>query len=422
MIDLLAGVALFGDFTEEELQRLAGIGNRRAMAAGETVFRAGEPGDSLYVILAGAVRVFQAHEEGEEVELVSLRAGDSFGEMSLIDGSPRSATVETVEPCEFFLIGREPFLDLIARSRMMLEELLTGFTGRVRQGNEKLLRLALEKERQRARAEIARHRAIAQMVAGVAHEINTPLGIINQAASVITDLLRPAEIRHLAREDPEAEESLADVADAARLILSNAARARDLVTSFKNLSVRQVTDRRETVDFGKLVEEVAGLYRFQARASRLELVLRDELGDDPGGRAWDGYPGYLSQIVLNLLSNVDRYAYPDGGGGRVEITLRRGAGKGGRPEYELGVQDFGRGIPEADLPQIFDPFFSTGRGKGGTGLGLSIVYNLATDALQGSIGVESRPGEGTHFTLRVPSTVPETASRHPAGGAQGDQE
>ena len=119
-----------------------------------------------------------------------------------------------------------------------------------------------------------------------------------------------------------------------------------------------------------------------------------------------GYLGYLTQIILNLLTNVERYAYPAGTGGRVDITLADGPA-GRDPSYVIRVRDYGAGIPAADLERVFEPFFTTGRSKGGTGLGLAIVHNLVTAGLKGTITLQSAPGEGTEAIITVPQTVPD---------------
>jgi len=127
---------------------------------------------------------------------------------------------------------------------------------------------------------------------------------------------------------------------------------------------------------------------------------------DAASRAWLGYRGFLSQVLLNLMTNIERYAYPDGTGGRVEIVV---AAEGRRTDggFVITVSDFGRGIAAGDLPRIFEPFFTTGRSKGGTGLGMAIVQNIVTTALKGQIELASTPGFGTKVTLRFPRTIPD---------------
>jgi signal transduction histidine kinase len=269
------------------------------------------------------------------------------------------------------------------------------------------LGLAQEKEQLRTQGELERLRALSQMVAGVAHEVNTPLGIIQNAASLVTESLTLDSIAEMAKDD-DARSTLGDLAEACQLIQKNVSVAARLVQSFKSLSVRQIADTRETADLLEVVKQGIDLYRYKARASGLQITIGCQLPDSE--RAWDGFPGNLSQVLLNLVTNVDRYAYPEKTGGRVEVTVAAATLPGDRPGFEVVVRDFGHGIPPENLARIFDPFFTTGRDRDGTGLGLSIVKNIMTSALMGSVRVESTVGAGTAFFLRFPKTVPQGAA------------
>jgi signal transduction histidine kinase len=261
---------------------------------------------------------------------------------------------------------------------------------RLRRENERLVR---------DESELARHRSVAQMVAGVAHEINTPLGIMNTAAGMITNRLSSPAMAVLG-ETPDGQMLLEDLVDASQLIARNVTRAHKLVQDFKKVSVNQITDVREKVKLADVIAETADLFRVGARKSRIEVAITNTLPDQVG--EWTGYPGSLSQVLLNLLSNAQRYAYDEGAGGKIDIMV------GGDDEsgtYRIAVRDFGHGIPPENLPRIFDPFFTTGRGKGGSGLGMAIVYNIVTAQLKGAITVDSTPGEGTTVTFSVPRIV-----------------
>ncbi|MGE5675105.1 MAG: MFS transporter [Mycobacterium leprae] len=395
--DLLRRVPFFHDLTEEKLKNLVSIGGYRAAAPGETVFAEGDPGDALYVILKGSVKVHHRDAQGRDIPLNVLHAGEVFGEIALIDGEPRSASVTALTDSQLFQIGRRDFLTLLSRTPRMLADILMGLSGRIRETDRRYFESLLQRERLQAEQEIERHRAIAQMVAGVAHEINTPLGIVNQGASLITERFNPGTVKALAR-DEAAAETLRDAADAAALIQANIARADRLISAFKRLSVRQVSESRETVDIRELTREVVDFFRVRARQARLAIEVNDRLeGSDA---RWEGYPGQYSQVLLNLLDNAARYAYPEGAGGRVEVTLTA-AGEG----YTISVRDYGRGIPKEDLPKVFEPFFTTGRDRGGSGLGLSIVRNLVTTALQGTVRVDSALEQGTTVAVTVPKVV-----------------
>lgn len=252
-----------------------------------------------------------------------------------------------------------------------------------------------------AEMERERFRSLAQMVAGVAHEINTPLGIANTAASIIMGRLRPGEA------DPGAigREAIEESIEAARLMQSNIQRASKLIQSFKKLSTRQATESKETVNLPELIDEILSLFSPNARKAKLKIEMQSEI---PRGKEyWVGYPGFLTQVLMNLLSNIQNYAYPDGNGGKVDIVLAEAALPEGTG-FTITVRDFGKGMSREDLQRIFEPFFTTGRSKGGTGLGMAIVYNLATDALRGEIQIDSTPGEGTSATLTIPASIPDT--------------
>lgn len=406
--DLLQRVHFLSRLSREDVQKLVEIGRAQCMPANATVFLQGDPAEGMYIIVEGAVRVYQT-EQGQDREINRLKRGDYFGEIAIVDRAPRSASIETTEKCEFFVLERAEFFNLLAKSPGLLDDVLVGLTGKIRESNEQLFRSILEEERTRAEAELERHRSISQMVAGVAHEINTPLGIINQAASLLTESLRESEIEAIAK-DEDAKETLTDFVDAANLIQSNVQRARVLVESFKKLSVRQVTDQREVVDIAEALTETTGLYRLKAKAAALEIVVTDHLGG--GDKTWDGFPGHLSQIILNLLTNIDRYAYPEGKGGKVEVDLSRTD-----DGYEVSVRDHGVGMSPEHAKDLFTPFFTTGRSKGGTGLGMAIVYNLITTVLGGSIDVESTLGEGTRIVFRLPRVAPGDGPQNESNGS-----
>ena len=308
----------------------------------------------------------------------------------------------SLAPCEFFVLERETFLVLLAKSPQLLAATLSNLSQAVRSTSERVLREAMEQLAVRTEMELARYRSLAQMVAGVAHEINTPLGTVNTATSIVKRRLS-AEFFALLASDPKARATIDDVQEAIGLIEANIGRAHKLIQDFKKLSVGQISDTKETLDLVAVVDEVVGLFKIDARQAKLAIEIRSDLSE-PARRAWLGYRGYLTQVLLNLLSNVARYAYPDGGGGRVEIDIAAES-KPTDEGFVITITDFGRGIAAENLPRVFDPFFTTGRTKGGTGLGMAIVHALVTGALKGSIELASELGSGTTVTLRLPQEV-----------------
>jgi signal transduction histidine kinase len=401
--DALKRVPFFSTLSEAQLADVASAGSTRALDAESMVFREGEPGTELFVIRTGRVRVFKQDADGTEVDIAWPVAGDVFGEMALLDGGLRSASVITQAPCTFFTLDRSAFLGTLRRSPELLAQVTTALTSRIRESSNAILRQELSARALRTETELQRHRAVSQMVAGVAHEVNTPLGIARTAVGVIRNSLAPLAESGAASPEQRAE-AIDDTLSALDLLERNVLRAYQLVQDFKRVAAGQSVDIREPLQLAEVVSEVLRMFSIQARHSKLDVRLANSLGADAD--QWTGYRGYLTQILLNLLTNVERYAYAGGGGGRVDVSIDSGV-LGKAPAFVVTVRDYGAGIPAADVEKVFEPFFTTGRGKGGTGLGLAIVHTLATASLKGTVTVQSKPGEGTAFVLTFPQTIPE---------------
>ncbi|HYF86399.1 ATP-binding protein [Azospirillum sp.] len=238
--------------------------------------------------------------------------------------------------------------------------------------------------------------SLGQLVAGVAHEVNTPIGITITGASQLQALIEELSERHAASalKKSDFQRFLGDGMEMANLILSNSTRAANLVQSFKLVAVDQSSDERRAFLLRDYIDELLRSLHptYKARAALTISV------DCPVDLELDGYPGALSQILTNLIMNALIHALDPEQPGGIAISARPCDGD----MVELSVADDGNGIAQEVLPKIFDPFFTTRRGSGGSGLGLHIVYNLVTGRLHGTIGVESRPGQGTRFTLRFP--------------------
>ncbi len=396
--DLLRNVPIFDNLGRAELTSLTEIGSYETAEAGRTLFEEGDPGDTAYVVLLGSIDVVRSDDAGHAVVIATLGAGEVFGELALIDGEPRSASAVSKVETQLFAIGRDDFIRLMSSSPRLLGDFMVGMTGRIRQTNAAFFEAMMQQERLRNEGEIERHRMISQMVTGVAHEINTPIGIATHAASIIADDLRADRIEAIAK-DEKAGKQLADIAEAAQLVQSNIVRADVLIKSFKNLSVQQISEARETLDLAAYTEEVVGLYKMKAEAAHLEITTTADVDGDAA--SWIGYPGLYSQLILNLVTNADVHAYPADTPGKIDVTLSD-AGE----RFQLTVRDYGQGIPAADIESVWEPFFTTARDQGGTGLGLSIVRNIVTTSLRGEVDLVSTEGEGTMITIKIPKVVP----------------
>ncbi len=232
------------------------------------------------------------------------------------------------------------------------------------------------------------------LVAGIAHEINTPIGIGVTAASHLQDITTKidAAFQAAAMKRSELADYFANSKQSTEIILNNLRRAAGLINSFKQVAVDQASSERRRFNLRSYIEEVLLSLRPQLRQAHHTVELHC-----PGHLELDTYPGALAQIITNLVMNANLHAFGDRQPGTVLIDVE---------EVEAGIvmqfRDDGCGISTEALAKIFDPFYTTRRGQGGSGLGLHIVYNLATQTLRGQIEVESEVGTGTVFRLAIP--------------------
>ncbi|HYD58873.1 MAG TPA: ATP-binding protein [Noviherbaspirillum sp.] len=237
------------------------------------------------------------------------------------------------------------------------------------------------------------------LVAGVAHEINTPVGITLTSASVLaeaTDRVR-RDMQAGAMKKSDLLTYLDTAGESTQLIMANANRAAQLIQSFKQIAVDQTHEERRSFALRDYIEEVVTSLHPRIKKTRVTVEI-----DCDGGVCLDSYPGAFAQVLTNLTMNALIHAFGPDDDGCITIRVRQQGGC-----IELVFSDNGRGISPEHLDKVFDPFFTTQRGQGGTGLGLNIVYNLVAKQFGGTIAVASTPGQGTQFTIRFPSTAPQ---------------
>lgn len=243
--------------------------------------------------------------------------------------------------------------------------------------------------------------ALGQLVAGVAHEINTPVGIAVTAASHLQDLaVRQAgqlEQGQLSRKD--LKEWQRSSAEAARLIVQSLERASTLVKSFKQVAVDQSSEQRREFELGTFLEEVRNALTPGFRRSLHRLVI-----ECPPDLMLDSFPGALFQILANLVNNAILHGFGDALERPGEMCI---VVKTAHPQrVQITFSDNGAGMRPEVLARACDPFFTTRRGSGGSGLGLHLVHNLTTQLLGGHITLDSTPGRGTTVLLDLPRAAP----------------
>jgi signal transduction histidine kinase len=238
--------------------------------------------------------------------------------------------------------------------------------------------------------------SLGALVAGVAHELNTPIGNSLLTASALSDMVREFE-RRLAEEGglkrSALEAHLADARKACDIMGSSLTRAADLITSFKQVAVDQASGKRRRFRLDEVVRDTLATYAAQLKRASCEVVV-----DVPAELRFDSYPGSLSQVLSNLIGNALLHGFDGRASGVITISARRE----GEDVVVLKFQDNGVGMNEVVLRKIFDPFFTTKMGQGGSGLGMNIVYNIVTGVLRGTIRVEAVPAGGTSVLLVLP--------------------
>lgn len=235
------------------------------------------------------------------------------------------------------------------------------------------------------------------LVAGIAHEINTPVGIGLTGASTLAS--ESSKLRTLYEKQEMTEDDFLDyiatAVETSALLMSNMNRAAELIQSFKQVAVDQTSAERRRFDLKSYIEEILNSLTPTIKKRRHAVEV-----DCPDGIAMDSYPGVLSQVLTNLVMNALIHAYEDHEAGTLTIKVKdRG------DSVQLAFKDDGKGIPANHLSRIFDPFFTTRRSRGGSGLGLHIVYNVVTSSLNGQVDVTSEVGLGTTFTLTFPKVA-----------------
>ncbi len=240
--------------------------------------------------------------------------------------------------------------------------------------------------------------SLGAMVAGISHELNTPIGNTLTVSSTLHG--RVIEFRKLLESGSLKRSELTAFLDLlqemADLISRSTERAADLISSFKQVAVDRSSERRREFEVLHLAEDIVTSLKPGMRQAQVTIAI-----DVPQGMVCDSFPGPAGQVLTNLLQNAVTHAFSEGSGGQIDIRAR---------QHEhlvvLTVSDNGKGMSSHTLKHAFDPFFTTRMGQGGSGLGLSVSHRIATTMLGGSLSVTSVEGQGSCFTFSFPRKAP----------------
>jgi signal transduction histidine kinase len=242
-----------------------------------------------------------------------------------------------------------------------------------------------------------KHAALGRLVAGVAHEINTPLGISVTAASCVDKALTEAFEGMLSGQFKRSQlrQKYVSITEGCKILNDNLQRASELVVSFKLVAVDQEAQDCRLLKLHNYIDDVTRSLGPKIKRTSHEVKLRGDADIEIYTQ-----PGALAQILTNLIDNALLHGLSDRQNGVIDIMTQRL-----KDDIEIRLTDNGKGMTEEVQTCIFDPFFTTSRSTGGSGLGLHVVYNLVTQTLLGSINCQSMAGEGTTFTIVLPSSL-----------------
>ena len=249
------------------------------------------------------------------------------------------------------------------------------------------------KETQEKLVQSEKMAALGGLVAGVAHEINTPVGVGITAASHMETATREFErlFETEKMKKSDLQNFLNTAKEASRILLTNLTRAAQLIQGFKQVSVDQNTGGKRVIDFKEYIDKILMSLHPKIKATKHEINV-----DCPDELSIDTFPGAVSQIFTNFIVNSLTHGFEEDEAATISIQVIEK-----RDFIHILYSDNGKGIDSAHIKHVFDPFFTTKRASGGTGLGLNIVYNLVTQKLGGQISCESTPGQGTTFRFSI---------------------
>ncbi|MCH8536633.1 MAG: sensor histidine kinase [Alkalimonas sp.] len=236
--------------------------------------------------------------------------------------------------------------------------------------------------------------ALGGLVAGITHEVNTPVGIGVTATSFLSEKIQ--NLQHAYQEKTlspkHLERFISEATETAGLLETNLSRASDLIASFKQIAVDQTSEAIRTIQLAHYLQEVVRSLQPHFKKTKHQVEI-----NCPADLQLTCPAGAISQIFTNLLMNSLIHGFEGVEQGEIRITV-----VDDQNYVDIRYSDNGKGLTEEQLEKLFHPFFTTKRELGGSGLGTHITYNLVRQTLKGSIEVQSKPGEGLHYHIRFP--------------------
>ncbi len=322
-----------------------------------------------------------------------------FDEISVVTNAVNELLAKIAQQIRRFSLAEEEITEL----NQNLEEKVVYRTKALKESNQELL-TALEQVHQYQSQVIQSEKmaSLGQMVAGVAHEVNTPIGLGVTASTMLSDRIDEisSKLDDKTLSAGQLTAFLTESKENTQIIYRNLTRAADLISSFKQVAVDQTAGVIREINLHSYLDEI--ITSMQPTLKKYRHIITVDCDDRISITT---KPGPLNQIIINLIMNSILHGFKSMEQGDISITAEESNGN-----CIIVFRDNGCGIEQKIKQKVFDPFVTTSRGDGGSGLGLHLVYNLVTQALQGSISVESQLTEGAIFTIEFPSKL--QSSKH----------
>lgn len=242
--------------------------------------------------------------------------------------------------------------------------------------------------------ESERMASLGGLVAGITHDVNTPLGVSVTAASFLQERLGnlKTSFEEKSLTTKNMENFINEAEQTANLLLTNLNRASELIASFKQVAVDQTSETEREINLNDYIRDIIKSLKPSFKHSNHEIVV-----NCPEDLYIRCAPGAIAQIVTNMIVNSLVHGFEDTNDGKITLDVSTD-----NNTIEMRYRDNGKGLSNDDLDKLFDAFFTTKRGEGGSGLGTHIMYNLVTQSLSGHIEAQSKPGDGLQYTIRFP--------------------
>lgn len=358
--------SLFATLSPDDLETLHRAGLEKVYRDGETIFQEGDPGDGMYLVLDGKVRIAALVGECGQKPLAHVHAGDFFGEMAVLDSEPRSANAIAEGETRLLFLPREQVLTFLETSPRAAVNLVKEFSRRMRDFNKRFVQEMLQADRLSM---------IGRFAGSIVHDFKNPLGVIGMSAELATMEDAPQEMRDQARVR----------------IKKQVDRLSNMIKELLEFTRGSKSSQLQPVNYGEFLKPLLEDLRIESAPQNVDILVENEPPDVTIGID----PTRMPNLFFNLAHNATDAMKPRGG----KITFRF---RTTNDAVVTELEDSGKGIPPQMADKLFQPFATYGK-QGGTGLGLSICQRIVHDhggVITARNGIE--PGRGAIFCITFP--------------------